>query len=229
MYVSPKEARDYYRVTLATLRVWADAGKIDYKKTAGNHYRYWIEITNDGEKTRGGSGLWRYKPEPKQKRKEVIYARVSSSKQREDLERQIMFLTEKHPGATVFSEVGSALNFSRKKLQSLLQSISLGRISLVAIAHKDRVTRFGFEWFEHICKENDVQLLVHNDKNSFKSPKDELVEDLLSVTHSFSSKIYSNRKYANQKDKDCEEGDMLNNKTEGVDDWNGQDVQCYVE
>jgi hypothetical protein len=72
----------------------------------------------------------------------------------------------------------------------------MGTVSSVIISHKDRVSRFGFEWFEYICKSNDTELVILNDKNkSFKSPRDELVEDLLAVTHSFSSKMYSNRKY----------------------------------
>ena len=163
---------------------WANIGKVQYRKTPGNQFRYWLETPSTTAE------------HIKDNRIVIVYTRVSSAKQRSDLERQGQYFSEKYPGATIISDVGSGLNFKRPALQSLLEYIALGKVSTVVISHKDRVSRFGFEWFQSICANNNVDLVLLNDKNNkFKSPKDEFVEDLLAISHSFSSKIYSNRKY----------------------------------
>ena len=191
MYVTPKKASEFYSVTHSTLTRWAREGKIRHIKTKGDQFRYWINPENAPTT----------QDHPTNHRIVVVYGRVSSTKQKEDLNRQIGYLTEKYPDSEVITDIGSGLNFNRKPLQSLLEKIVMGTVSTVVISHKDRISRFGFEWFEFICKSHDTKLLVINDKNnSFKSPRDELVEDLLAVTHSFSSKMYSNRKYTGNKD-----------------------------
>ncbi len=189
MYVTPKKASEFHCVTNSTLIRWAREGKIRHLKTGGGQYRYWIEPSETPME-------YPIENSPTPCRVTFIYARVSTSSQRDDLDRQIKHLAENYPTAKIASDIGSGLNFNRKGLQSLLEKITMGTVSSVIISHKDRVSRFGFEWFEYICKSNDTELVILNDKNkSFKSPRDELVEDLLAVTHSFSSKMYSNRKY----------------------------------
>ena len=189
MYVTPKKAGEFHCVTNSTLIRWAKEGKIRHLKTGGGQYRYWIDPTETPMEYPIENSLTPC-------RVAFIYARVSSSSQRDDLDRQIKHLAESYPTAKISSDIGSGLNFNRKGLQSILEKINMGTVSSVIISHKDRVSRFGFEWFEYICKSNDTELVILNDKNkSFKSSRDELVEDLLAVTHSFSSKMYSNRKY----------------------------------
>lgn len=190
MFVTPKKACEYHSVSNTTLIRWAKEGKIRYHRTNGGQYRYWVDtsIQQTEVPTQDNSADHRIT---------IAYARVSSRSQKDDLDRQIKHLTENYPESTVVSDIGSGLNFNRRGLQSLLEKIIMGTISTVIISHKDRVSRFGFEWFEFICKSNDTKLIILNDKNkSFKSPRDELVEDLLAITHSFSSKMYSNRKYS---------------------------------
>jgi predicted site-specific integrase-resolvase len=78
----------------------------------------------------------------------IIYARVSSSKQSQDLKRQEKYLKTKYPTAELKSDIGSGLNYKRTGFRAILQSLFKGNIKEVVVAHKDRFTRFGFEFFE---------------------------------------------------------------------------------
>lgn len=141
MFVTPKKACEYHSVSNSTLIRWAKEGKIRHNKTNGGHYRYWIDPTTQPTESTTQN-------DPTDHRITVAYARVSSRSQKDDLDRQINHLVENHPTATITSDIGSGLNFNRRGLQSLLEKITMGTVSTVVISHKDRVSRFGFEWFE---------------------------------------------------------------------------------
>jgi len=64
------------------------------------------------------------------------------------------------------------------------------------IAHKDRLVRFGFEWFEKFCKDHGTNIVVMNAASL--SPEVEITKDLLSIIHCFSSRLYGLRKYKNK-------------------------------
>lgn len=133
--------------------------------------------------------------------KTVIYARVSTSNQKDDLRNQIEFLKQ-YANAKgiivdeVFEDIGSGLNYNRKKWNKLIEDCILGLIKTVIIAHKDRFIRFGYEWFERFLKSNGVEVIVVN--NETTSPEQELVNDLISIIHVFSCRIYGLRKYKKQ-------------------------------
>ncbi|SFJ77013.1 Resolvase, N terminal domain [Thermoflavimicrobium dichotomicum] len=93
----------------------------------------------------------------------------------------------------VIEDVGSGLNYNRKKWNQLLEEAQRQKISRIIIAHKDRFVRFGYEWFKRFLKGLGVEVVVvHNEK---RSPEQELVQDLISIIHVFSSRIYGLRKY----------------------------------
>eukprot|EP00122_Pirum_gemmata_P009988 Pgem_evm2s9224 len=200
MYVTPTQASKYYAVNLETLRRWANKKEIQYKLTPGNHARYWIDNYEDKSfesvknNENQSNSLLSTKKQDVVRRIDAIYCRVSSNKQKDDLERQKQYLLEKYPKAKTYVEIGSSLTMHRAKLQSLLTQISIGKISRVIITHKDRITRFGYEWFEFICNKYGTDIVVEksSDNEFSKSPKDELVEDLLAVTHSFSINLMKN-------------------------------------
>lgn len=131
-------------------------------------------------------------------KKIIVYCRVSSAGQKNDLVRQKEAL-ERHCIANGYSisewyqEIGSGLNYRRKKFNHLLELVELGEIKKIIVAHKDRLVRFGFEWFEVFCKRHGTTIEVMNQESL--SPEQEMTQDLLSIIHCFSSRLYGLRKY----------------------------------
>lgn len=131
-------------------------------------------------------------------RKTIVYSRVSSSNQKNDLKSQIVSLETfcLNSGKTVdtwIDEVGSGLNYKRKKFLELISQIINNEIAEVIVAHKDRLTRFGFELIEYLAEQHNCKITVVNQVSL--SPQQEMVEDLLSIVHCFSSRLYGLRKY----------------------------------
>jgi predicted site-specific integrase-resolvase len=176
MFVTPKQASKHYNVSTETLRLWSENGKINFIKTEKGHRRYEINIQNN-----------------KQKRISIIYARVSSKKQEEDLNRQILFLQQKYPTFELITDIGSGINFKRKGLKTLLDKLFNGVIKEIVVAHKDRLTIFGFELFEFMCKKFNTKLTVVEEEN--KSPIEDLSEDLFSIITVFTTRYNGIRKY----------------------------------
>jgi predicted site-specific integrase-resolvase len=172
MFVTPKQASKHYNVSTETLRLWSENGK----KTEKGHRRYEINIQDN-----------------KQKRISIIYARVSSKKQEEDLNRQILFLQQKYPTFELITDIGSGINFKRKGLKTLLDKLFNGVIKEIVVAHKDRLTRFGFELFEFMCKKFNTKLTVVEEEN--KSPIEDLSEDLFSIITVFTARYNGICKY----------------------------------
>lgn len=131
-------------------------------------------------------------------KKTVVYCRVSSAGQKNDLTSQKEALEQycRANGYRVdewLTEIGSGLNYNRKKFNQLLEEIELGKIHKLIVAHKDRLIRFGFEWFESFSKRHGTSIEVMNQESL--SPEAEMTKDLLSIIHCFSSRLYGLRKY----------------------------------
>ena len=90
-------------------------------------------------------------------------------------------------------EFGSGLNDNRKKWNKLLEEVMEQKIKTIIVTHKDRFIRFGFDWFEKLCLKYDTQILIV--KNEKLSPQEELVQDIVSILHVFSCRLYGLRKY----------------------------------
>jgi putative resolvase len=178
MYVVPRKAMEFYNVSDNALRAWANSDKIKYIKTKGGHRRYYIEN----------------KPTSNNEPRKVIYARVSSKKQHEHLQNQIKFLSEKYPTYRVITDIASGINFRRKGLESLLDGVFKGTISEIVVAERDRLTRFGYELFEWICKQHNVKLICTG--SSRTSDTNELSDDLMAIITVFSARYYGRRKYS---------------------------------
>jgi putative resolvase len=124
--------------------------------------------------------------------------RVSSASQKLDLQNQLAALRDycvRH-GFTVdewIEEVGSGLNYQRTAFNRLMERIELGQVRRVIIAHQDRLVHFGFEWFAAFCQRHGTEVLIVN--GDTLSPEQELVQDLLSVVHVFSARLYGLRSY----------------------------------
>lgn len=184
-YVSPKEAAKHYGVSIATLRRWDKDNKLDSIRTEGNQRRFCIESETPDNKPI------------------ICYARVSTHSQRDDLDRQVEFLRNAYPTASIVKEIGSGLNFKRRKFIKILEQIYRSDISMLVVAYSDRAVRFGFPLIEWLCQQGGVKLVVLNERKL--SPETELVEDILSILHCFSARLYGLRKYQKQVNKAVQE------------------------
>ena len=137
---------------------------------------------------------------------DLIYARVSTNEQknRGDLDRQINYIIReiiaKNPkNLKVFSEVGSGLNDKRTELKKLLDMVMNDEVDRIFILYKDRLTRFGFNYLEQICNKFGTKIIVISEEIQEKSIQEELAEDIISIIHSFSSKLYGMRNKIKEK------------------------------
>ncbi|NEQ74423.1 MAG: IS607 family transposase [Okeania sp. SIO2C9] len=187
-FVKPKEAAEVLGVDVRTLVRWEQAGQINAIKTPAGQRRYDIDsyIQNASVSSR----------------KTVLYCRVSSNAQKPYLNHQVAELQNLYPDAEIIKEVGSGLNFQRKKLLKLLSQILSGEVEKVVVSHQDRIARFGFDLFNWVCEQNHCELVVLNSK--YLSPETEIVEDILAILQCFSSRLYSLRKYETQIQNDSE-------------------------
>ena len=137
---------------------------------------------------------------------DLIYARVSTKKQknRGDLDRQIEYITKQiisiNPkNLKIFSEVGSGLNDNRKELKKVLAMVMNDKVDRIFILYKDRLTRFGFNYLEQICDKFGTKIIVISKEIEEKSILEELAEDIISIIHSFSGKLYGMRNTIKEK------------------------------
>ena len=125
------------------------------------------------------------------KRIVIGYARVSSRKQQDDLDRQIenlkTYMYAKGYSFEMITDIGSGINYSKKGLTKLLERIHNGEVSKVVVLYKDRLVRFGFELLETVCKLNDCEIEIVD--NTPKNDKDELITDLINVINVFGSEL----------------------------------------
>jgi predicted site-specific integrase-resolvase len=182
----PYEFANKVGVSTRTLRRWDATGKLIAKRTPSNH-RYYDET--DFNK------LFNLKEED---RKTIVYCRVSSAGQKNDLKSQIEAMEEfcLSSGTIVdewIQEIGGGMNFKRQKFLSLMSRIQTGEIKKLLVAHKDRLCRFGFDYFSFLAKENNCEIIIVNQDSL--SPQQEMVEDLMAIIHTFSCRLYGLRKY----------------------------------
>lgn len=189
-FVRIKEISEFYGVCNKTVLRWCDSGKIKYRYTLGGHRIFeHPSYTSDKAKTIEDT------PIRESFKTSVMYVRVSTQKQRQngDLERQVAFMANKFPGHRIVKDIGSGLNFKRKGLLTLLEQVKRGDIQEIVVASRDRLSRFGFDFFEWFCKSYDTQLVVLD--TSQGSKEQELTEDLLAILHVFSCRVNGRRRY----------------------------------
>nr|WP_246112342.1 IS607 family transposase [Thermococcus aciditolerans] len=130
--------------------------------------------------------------------KVVIYARVSSRDQKEDLERQIEYLenyssSKGYQVAKIITDVSSGLNENRRGLKQLFKLVESGEVTKVVITCRDRLTRFGFKYLEQYFNSHGVEIeVIFDDEEAIEK---ELVEDLLAIVTSFAGKLYGMRSH----------------------------------
>ena len=193
----PGDFAELLGVSVKTLQRWDREGilKANRTPTDRRYYTYDQYLQFKGIKTE------------KDNRQTVIYARVSTRNQKEDLQNQVTFLRQfcNAKGMIVdqcIEEYGSGLNYNRKKWNQLLEEVMEQKIKTIVVTHQDRFIRFGYEWFERFCEKFHTTIVIVNYEEL--SPQEELVQDMISILHVFSCRLYGLRKYKNQIKRDEE-------------------------
>ena len=187
----PKDFAELLGVSVKTLQRWdrEDILKANRTPTDRRYYTYDQYLQFKGIQTENDI------------RDIVIYARVSTRNQRDDLQNQVGFLRQfcNAKGMIVnqcIEDFGSGLNYNRKKWNKLLDEVMENKIKTIVISNKDRFIRFGYGWFEKFCEKFNTKIMIVN--NETLSPNEELVQDIISILHVLSCRLYGLRKYKNQ-------------------------------
>lgn len=186
-YYSSNTVTKMLGVTAQTLRNWDKEGKLKPSYTKSNGYRYYSEDI-----------ILSYTQERKTKKDlHVIgYARVSSKKQVDDLNRQVdnikTYLEKKYSDYEIITDIGSGINYQKPGLKKLIEKINKKEVDVIVVLYKDRLLRFGFDLVEYFAKLNNVSIEVLDKIN--KTQDQELVEDLIQIITVFSCKLQGKRK-----------------------------------
>ena len=187
-YVTAKEIKENLRISGVTLMKWKNSGKIKYRKLSDRKVLYDIDSVESTEE------------QDNYNFKNVIYARVSTSGQKNDLQNQIeviknYMLSNGILVDEIYSDIASGMNEKRKQFNELMKSVFKREIKTIYITFKDRLSRFGFEYFREIFNYFGTKIVVLDDKEETnKTYQQELIEDLLAIIHLYSMKLYTNRK-----------------------------------
>lgn len=161
--------------TTKTLRNWDKAGILKPIRVEQNGYRYYLQ-----EQLNHFFGL---KQENNLNKKVIGYCRVSSHKQKDDLERQIenvkTYMIAKGYSFDVITDIGSGINYNKKGLNELIDMITNSEIEKIVILYKDRLLRFGFEIIENLCNKYGTTIEIID--NTEKTEEQELVEDVIPI------------------------------------------------
>jgi putative resolvase len=198
-WVAAGEAARTIGVSKSSLRRWAKLGHIEFRVTVGGHRRYnpasvAVRSSATGRQHNFYPVVAKTQKEPP---KAAIYCRVSSSKQKDDLQRQVNALRDLYPKHRLYKDIASGLNYKRKGLQRLLVDVQSGKIKTIVVAHRDRLARFGVELIEWIVKEAGATIIFQN--RGVVSPQQELTEDLMAIVHVFSCRFNGRRRYKSTK------------------------------
>lgn len=202
LYYKTSEACKILGIKEGILRKWDAEGKIKTIRTPGGIRLFDISSLDP----RTNLYAIREKKEPVA----IFYSRVSSSKQKDDLERQKEYIkencSEQYKRYQEITDIGSGINYKRPGLLRILGLVKEGNVSHVIVASKDRLARFGYELIEWLCKEYGTKILVLNTEDT--TPEEELGTDLMSIVQVYCCRWNGRRRYKT-KDKELK----IENKT----------------
>ena len=187
IYMRSKDVLNILRMTRPTLTKYVKNGTIKVTKLPNGHYNY------------DEDSVYRFLNKDV-KRKTYIYARVSTPKQKKDLENQIELLkqfcfTNGYVISGIFADVASGISFEkRKEFFRMLDDILAGKVERVIVTYKDRLSRVGFDLFMHLFLRFHCEIVVMSEVGSAKLDSQEIFEEIESLLHCYSMKLYSKRK-----------------------------------
>lgn len=179
-----KEVLKLLNISRVTLNTYVKTKKIKVTLLDNGYYDY------DEESI--------YKLMKKDKRETVLYARVSTYKQKNDLENQVDHLINyckknKIEYQKIYKEISSGIDLDRKEVSNLINDVLHYKIKCIYITNKDRLTRLSFKTLENIFNRFGTSIIVINDDED-KDTNNEAFEELISLIHIFSTKMYSKRR-----------------------------------
>ena len=173
--------------TTKTLRNWDKEGKLKPARVEQSGYRYYSQ-----EQLNHFLGL---KQENQRQKKIIGYCRVSSVKQKDDLERQIeyvkLYMYAKGYSFEIITDIGSGINYNKKGLHQLLDMVISSEVEKIVVLYKDRLIRFGYELIEYLCHKLGTEIEIID--TTEKTEQQELVEDLVQIITVFSCKLQGKR------------------------------------
>lgn len=182
-----KEVLDLLKITRQTLTRYVKTGLIRTITLPNGRYDY----NNDDVYKIFNKGVVR---------KTYLYARVSTLKQKMDLEKQIVMLKQfcfsnGYPISGIYSDIASGISFEKRKdFFKLLNEVTDGRVERVIVTYKDRLSRVGFELFSYLFRKYHCEIVVMSEVGSVKLDKEEIFEEIISLLHCYSIKLDRKRK-----------------------------------
>ena len=178
------------QITRPTLTNYVQNGKLKVTKLGNGYYDY------------DDASVYKFlgQPIPDSDRTNIIYCRVSTYKQKNDLANQVLQVidycnTKNIPYNKVYQETASGIDFDRPEFAKLINDVINKKIRTIYITYKDRLSRLSFLTLESMFKQFGTEIIVINDKAiDNKNIEDDLFEELISIIHLFSTKIYSSRR-----------------------------------
>ena len=180
-----KEALQVLRITRVTLHRYLAAGKIKAEMRNGRYdydNKSIYALINRTEK------------------ENIIYARVSTQKQKPDLQNQVEKLKSFCYAkglliSGVYKDIGSGIAFEKRNdFMKLIDNVIDYKISNIIITNKDRLSRVGFGLFKNMFSKYGCEIIVVDDTQNEKTDAEEIFEEIISLLHCFSMKLYSKRK-----------------------------------
>ncbi|MBB1534816.1 IS607 family transposase [Leptotrichia sp.] len=171
-------------VSIQTLRNWDKEGKLKPTYVTENGYRYYSEdLLNKFRNIKNVNKI---------KKKNILYARVSTKNQKDDLNRQIdnlkQYAYSKGYSFEIITDIGSGINYKKEGLLKMINLVECGKVDRIIVLYKDRLIRFGYDLIEYICKLNDTKIEIVD--NSTISKEQELTEDLIQIITVFANRLY---------------------------------------
>ena len=174
-------------VSIQTLRNWDKEGKLKPTYVTENGYRYYSEdLLNKFRNIKNVNKI---------KKKNILYARVSTKNQKDDLDRQVdnlkQYAYSKGYSFEIITDIGSGINYKKEGLLKMINLVECGEVDRIIVLYKDRLIRFGYDLIEYICKLNDTKIEIVD--NSTISKEQELTEDLIQIITIFENRLYGAR------------------------------------
>ena len=173
--------------TTKTLRNWDKNGKLKPVRVEDTGYRYYSQ-----EQLNHFLGL---KSEKQINKKIIGYCRVSSHKQKDDLERQIenvkTYMYAKGYQFEIITDIGSGINYNKKGLNQIIDMVTNSEVEKIVVLYKDRLIRFGYELIGNLCNKFGTTIEIID--NTEKTEQQELVEDLVQIVTVFSCSLQGKR------------------------------------
>ena len=204
-YMGGKEACKILGVHQQTLYLWEKSGKIEiirHSERGKRFYNVQKYLDDNKQKTEKDikieniSNVNVKNEKLKEGKINICYVRVSTLGQKDDLERQKKYMKGKYKKYEMIEDIGSGINFNRRGLKKIIYLAIEGKINKLVVAHKDRLTRFGFELIEDLIKKYSNGIIILDDEGELKKePKEELVDDVLQILNVYTAKMNGLRKY----------------------------------